>query len=102
LGDGKRRASGRRAGHGGWAQSEIWNPRIESRLCGAGLIFVSDGFLAEAHSKSSKPTKGRPMKLLIDLFSTDYGLMSLAVIVFMLLMGAFFLRMFFHKMNHNE
>jgi hypothetical protein len=42
------------------------------------------------------------MKLLIDLFSTDYGLMSLAVIVFMLLMGAFFLRMFFHKMNHNE
>ena len=31
------------------------------------------------------------MKLLIDLFSTDYGLMSLAVIVVMLLMGAFFL-----------
>ncbi len=42
------------------------------------------------------------MKLLIDLFSTDYGLMSLAVIVFILLMGAFFLRMFLHKMNHNE
>ncbi|MBP8150393.1 MAG: DUF3149 domain-containing protein [Limnohabitans sp.] len=42
------------------------------------------------------------MKMLIDLFSTDYGLMSLAVIVFMLLMAAFFLRMFVHKMNHNE
>ncbi len=42
------------------------------------------------------------MKILSDLFSTDYGLMSLAVIVFMLFMGAFFLRMFFHKMNHNE
>ena len=42
------------------------------------------------------------MKLLIDLFSTDYGLMSLAVIVVMLLMGALFLRMFLHKMNHNE
>ena len=42
------------------------------------------------------------MKMLIDLFSTDYGLMSLAVFVFMLLMGAFFLHMFLHKMNHNE
>lgn len=42
--------------------------------------------------------------MLIDLFSTDYGLMSLAVVVVvvMLLMGAFFLRMFLHKMNHNE
>ncbi|WP_366139988.1 DUF3149 domain-containing protein, partial [uncultured Limnohabitans sp.] len=29
------------------------------------------------------------MKMLIDLFSTDYGLMSLGVIVFMLLMAAF-------------
>jgi hypothetical protein len=38
--------------------------------------------------------------MLIDLFSTDYGLMSLGVIVLMLLMGAFFLRMFLHKMNH--
>ena len=27
------------------------------------------------------------MKLLTDLFSTDYGLMSLAVILFVLLMG---------------
>ena len=42
------------------------------------------------------------MKMLIDLLSTDYGLMSLAVFVFMLLIGAFFLRMFLHKMNHNE
>mgnify|MGYP003408755670 FL=1 len=42
------------------------------------------------------------MKMLIDLFSTDYGLMSLGVIVFMLLMAAFFLRMFVHKMNYNE
>ncbi len=42
------------------------------------------------------------MKMLIDLFTTDYGLMSLTVIVLMLLMGAFFLRMFLHKMNHNE
>ncbi|WP_199221831.1 DUF3149 domain-containing protein [Limnohabitans sp. 2KL-17] len=42
------------------------------------------------------------MKMLIDLFSTDYGLMSLAVIVITLLMVAFFLRMFVHKMNNNE
>jgi hypothetical protein len=66
------------------------------------LIFISDGFLVGGHSETSKPTKGSPMKMLIDLFSTDYGLMSLAVIVFTLLMGAFLLRMFIHKMNHNE
>lgn len=42
------------------------------------------------------------MKLLTDLFSTDYGLMSLAVIVIVLLMAAFFVRMFVHKMNNNE
>jgi hypothetical protein len=54
------------------------------------------------HSEASIPTQGSTVKLLIDLFSTDYGLMSLAVIVVMLLMGAFFLRMFLHKMNHNE
>ncbi len=40
--------------------------------------------------------------MLIDLFSTDYGLMSLAVILITLVMGVFFLRMFLHKMNHNE
>lgn len=37
------------------------------------------------------------MKLLIDLFSTDYGLMSIAVIIFMLGMGAFFLFLFMQK-----
>ncbi len=42
------------------------------------------------------------MKMLIDLFSTDYGLMSLAVILFVLLMGAFFVRMFVQKMNKHE
>lgn len=39
------------------------------------------------------------MKLLSDLFSTDYGLMSITGIVFMLGMAAFFLRMFLTKMN---
>lgn len=39
------------------------------------------------------------MKLLSDLFSTDYGLMSIIGIVFMLCMGAFFVRMFLVKMN---
>ncbi len=42
------------------------------------------------------------MKLLTDLFSTDYGLMSLAVILFVLLMAAFFVRMFLQKMNNRE
>lgn len=39
------------------------------------------------------------MKLLNDLFSTDYGLMSTTGIGFMLCMVAFFLRMFLIKMN---
>jgi heme/copper-type cytochrome/quinol oxidase subunit 2 len=54
------------------------------------------------HSETSKPTKGSPMKMLIDLFSTDYGLMSLAVILIVLLMAAFFVRLFVRKMNNNE
>lgn len=39
------------------------------------------------------------MKAWVDLFSTDYGLASLAVIVFMLGMGVFFFRLFTNAMN---
>lgn len=39
------------------------------------------------------------MKALVDLFSTDYGLMSIASIAFMLGMAVFFLRLFTNKMN---
>ncbi len=39
------------------------------------------------------------MKALVDLFSTDYGLLSLGSIVFMLGMGVFFLRLFMNKMD---
>lgn len=49
-----------------------------------------------------KTDRRYPMKMLIDLFSTDYGLMSLGVIAFILLMAAFFVRMFVQKMNNNE
>jgi hypothetical protein len=38
------------------------------------------------------------MKIWQDLLSTDYGLLSLAVIVFMLVMGWWFLRFFLRKM----
>ena len=41
------------------------------------------------------------MKALQDLFSTDYGLMSLAVIAFMLGMCVFFVRFFIRKMNQS-
>lgn len=41
------------------------------------------------------------MKLLTDLFSTDYGLMSAAGIVFMIGMGIFFLRFFNRKMEED-
>ena len=39
------------------------------------------------------------MKLLHDLFSTDYGIMSISGIVFMIGMGVFFIRFFKKKMN---
>jgi len=39
------------------------------------------------------------MKLLTDLFTTDYGIMSISGIAFMLGMAVFFLWYFKHKMN---
>ncbi len=39
------------------------------------------------------------MKALIDLFSTDYGLMSVAVITFVLIMAVYFLCVFFGLMD---
>ncbi|MEP6963908.1 MAG: DUF3149 domain-containing protein [Polaromonas sp.] len=41
------------------------------------------------------------MKLLTDLFSTDYGLMSIIGIAFMMGMGVFFIRLFTSKMNED-
>ena len=42
------------------------------------------------------------MKMLVDLFSTDYGLMSVAVIVFMLGMAVWVRRFFVRKMREDE
>jgi len=42
------------------------------------------------------------MRALQDFLSTDYGLMSLAVIVFMLGMGAFYVRYFIQHMHQDE
>jgi hypothetical protein len=39
------------------------------------------------------------MKAWIDLFSTDYGLMSVGVIVFVLVMAVYFLRVFMGLMD---
>ncbi|BDU53173.1 MULTISPECIES: DUF3149 domain-containing protein [unclassified Limnohabitans] len=39
------------------------------------------------------------MKAWIDLFSTDYGLMSVAVIAFVLVMAVYFLRVFLGLMD---
>ena len=41
------------------------------------------------------------MKLLTDLFSTDYGLMSIIGIFFMLGMMVFFIRLFLGKMEES-
>ncbi|RPE64984.1 uncharacterized protein DUF3149 [Tibeticola sediminis] len=41
------------------------------------------------------------MKALADLFSTDYGLMSVAGIAFMLGMAVFFIRLFTNKMDES-
>jgi hypothetical protein len=39
------------------------------------------------------------MKLLTDLFTTDYGIMSISGIAFMMGMAVFFIWYFNHKMN---
>jgi hypothetical protein len=41
------------------------------------------------------------MKLLTDLFTTDYGLMSIIGIAFMLCMMVFFIRLFLGKMDES-
>jgi hypothetical protein len=42
------------------------------------------------------------MKMLVDLLTTDYGLMSLIGIVFMLGMAVWFRLFFIRKMNEDE
>jgi len=42
------------------------------------------------------------MKALVDLFSTDYGLFSIGVIVFMLGMAVWFYRFFMGKIAESE
>lgn len=42
------------------------------------------------------------MKALVDFFSTDYGLMSAGVILFMLGMVVFFIRYFVGHMREDE
>jgi hypothetical protein len=41
------------------------------------------------------------MKLLTDLFSTDYGLMSIIGLFIILGMGVFFVRLFLGKMDED-
>lgn len=42
------------------------------------------------------------MALWQELLSDDVGRLSLLVIVFVIVMGGYFVRMFLHKMNNNE
>ena len=42
------------------------------------------------------------MKAVIDLFSTDYGLLSVAVLAFILVMAWWFYRFFTQKMNESS
>lgn len=55
---------------------------------------------SEACRKTAETQQGGTMKLMIDLFSTDYGLMSLAVILLIIVMAAFFTRLFLGKMKN--
>lgn len=41
------------------------------------------------------------MKAIVDLFSTDYGLMSLGVIAFVVVMGVWFHRFFKKKIEES-
>jgi hypothetical protein len=50
-------------------------------------------------SKGIAIDRSNTMKAWIDLFSTDYGLMSVAVIFFVLVMAVYFLRVFLGLMD---
>ena len=43
-----------------------------------------------------------PMKAMVDLFSTDYGLFSVAGFIFMIGMAIWFFRFFVRKMTEAE
>lgn len=42
------------------------------------------------------------MKAMVDLFSTDYGLFSVGVLAFILVMAVWFYRFFTRKMEESE
>lgn len=42
------------------------------------------------------------MKAIVDLFSTDYGLMSAGVIAFVIVMGVWFSRFFARKIAESQ
>jgi len=48
-----------------------------------------------------KPQEGS-MKAMVDLFSTDYGLFSVGVMAFMVVMAIWFYRFFTRKMAESE
>jgi hypothetical protein len=50
-------------------------------------------------SKGIAIDRSNTMKAWIDLFSTDYGLMSVGVIAFVLVMAVYFLRVFMGLMD---
>lgn len=48
------------------------------------------------------PSQERSMKAIVDLFSTDYGLMSAGVILFIIVMAVWFQRFFARKIAESE
>ena len=65
------------------------------------LIYVNSLVPTQEHTVSVYTKEPWTMKLLHDLFSTDYGLMSITGITFMLGMGVFFIRLFKRKMRED-
>jgi heme/copper-type cytochrome/quinol oxidase subunit 2 len=73
-------------------------------LFAAGLIWVNAS--AGAHrfngGRVCRTTQEPNMKAIVDLFSTDYGLMSAGVIAFVIVMGVWFYRFFARKIAESE
>jgi hypothetical protein len=63
-----------------------------------GTVVLKGSGLNPAFNFRRKPT----MKMLTDLLTTDYGLMSLIGILFMLGMAVWFRLFFIRKMNEDE
>jgi hypothetical protein len=83
-----------------WARTSVWwMPHPLHKKIRTGPSDPYQSARQGGLSYSANFTQEITMKLLTDLFTTDYGIMSISGIAFMICMAIFFIWYFNHKMN---